>query len=89
MGPRPVKLRDETDQITDLVNKIWNQYDTDRSGFLDKQETLNLLDDVVSAQGKKQTSMEEFVRFFDEFDVNGDGVISKRECAVFIKQLLA
>jgi hypothetical protein len=42
---------DETDLIESLVNKIWNKYDADKSGSLDKIETANFLNEILTIQG--------------------------------------
>lgn len=67
----------EIDQsyILAQVNKIWDKYDVDYSGVLDKIESANFLNEILRAQGKGPPTMEEFNRFFAEFDINHDGVI--------------
>jgi hypothetical protein len=74
--------------IRDLVEKLWDNYDTDGSGVLDKIETANFLNEILSAQGQGPPSMEQFKHFFQEFDTNKDGVIQKGEMASFIKRFL-
>lgn len=61
--------------ILSQVNKIWDKYDIDYSGVLDKIESANFLNEILRAQGKGPPTMEEFNRFFAEFDINHDGVI--------------
>ena len=67
----------EIDQsyILGQVNRIWDKYDVDFSGVLDKIESANFLNEILRAQGKGPPTMEEFNRFFAEFDLNHDGVI--------------
>ena len=58
-----------------MVNRIWKKYDTDRSGMLDKIETANFLNEILTTQNMGSPSMEQFNMFFSEFDINKDGVI--------------
>lgn len=37
--------------IRDLIEKLWDNYDTDGSGVLDKIETANFLNEILQAQG--------------------------------------
>ena len=71
-----------------MVLKIFAKYDKDRSGFLDKPEVLKLLDEILINQGRPKTTWNQFVKFFDEFDDNGDGVISKNECYNFVNRFI-
>jgi hypothetical protein len=49
--PEPVKPKPqppkEVDIIVEITMKIFAKYDKDRSGFLDKGETLKLLDEIL------------------------------------------
>ena len=74
--------------MEELVYKIFAKYDKDRSGFLDKPEVLKLLDEILIQQGRQKTTWEQFKRFFNEFDDNSDGVISKGECYNFVNSFL-
>lgn len=71
-----------------MVHKIFAKYDVDRSGYLEKNEVLKLLDEILISQGRPQTSQSQFNRFFAEFDANGDGVISKGECYNFVNSFI-
>ena len=68
--------------------KIFAKYDKDRSGFLDKGETLKLLDEILLSQGRPKCTIRQFNNFFADFDDNGDGVISRGECANFVREFL-
>jgi len=50
---------------------------------------LKLLDEILKNQGRPPTSWAQFKKFFDEYDDNGDGVISRKECAGFIRGFIA
>lgn len=74
------------DQISKIVNELFEKYDTDRSGFLDRFETRNLVNEVLVDQGKLRSSYSAFNSFFEEFDLNGDGKLSRREMANFVRK---
>ena len=76
------------DLIINAVNKIWKDFDTDRSGKLNKRESLKFINAFLAAQGKPTATNIEFNRFFKDFDTNGDGFISKPEMARFVKLFL-
>ncbi|XP_064625058.1 neurocalcin homolog isoform X2 [Lineus longissimus] len=56
-------------------------YDKDGSGYIDKEETLDILLSVQEMQGKTNKKAAEKVvkRVFNKFDVDKDGKLSKKE----------
>ena len=49
---RFVKLfKPEDDEVVKIVNRIWYKYDTDRSGALNRKETLRFVDDYLAHRG--------------------------------------
>lgn len=74
--------------IGKIVQQVWFQYDVDRSGYLDKRETLRFLNDILAQQGRQQATLSMFNRFYAEFDLNGDGRISKTEMARFLRKFM-
>ena len=66
----------EYDEVDEMVAKIFLKYDKNKSGNLSRSETLKLLNDYLGGQGKRPASYSLFNRFFNEFDENGDGVLS-------------
>ena len=84
-GNMPLLQQNEDRVIAELVQKAWYKYDRDRSGFLDKRETLRFLDDFLAQRGLPPCSTQQFNTFFAEFDINCDEVISKSEMARFFK----
>ena len=76
------------DFIREMVETIFAKYDTNNNRYLQKNEVLKLLDEILTNQGMPQTSIDQFNDFFAEFDTNGDGLISKRECTRFVKKFL-
>ena len=79
---------EQKNYIRDQVNKIWDKYDLDQSGVLDKIESANFLNEILIAQNMGPPTMEMFNRFFAEFDINNDGVIQRSEMARFIKRFI-
>ena len=79
----------DLDLVIELyIESIWEEYDDDNSGELDKQETRRFLEDLFSATGESlDFSAEEFESFFNEFDENGDGTIHKTEMREFLKSV--
>lgn len=74
--------------IGKIVQQVWFQYDVDRSGYLDKRETLRFLNDILAQHGRQQATLSMFNRFYAEFDLNGDGRISKTEMARFLRKFM-
>ena len=76
--------------IKKCVDDIWNEYDKDGSGALDKEETKlfvkKTLCDMSGVDGD-DFSNEDFEACFKEFDKDGNGTIEKDEMAVFIKKV--
>lgn len=51
-------------------------------------ETYGFLKNFLSSQGNSAPTFSQFSRFFDDFDYNQDGQISKSEMAVFFRKFL-
>jgi hypothetical protein len=54
--------RDE--EIQDVVNTIWVKFDKDKSGQLNRRETLRFLNEFLSNQGRPPTTNIQFNHFF-------------------------
>ena len=72
------------------INKIWGQFDTDRSGELDRKEAKAFLqyamDDLMKNKfGETQIGDDEFDTVFDIFDKDQSGTIDKKEMIGFIR----
>ena len=80
-------LKEDKDRmIEDVVKNLFLKFDVDRSGFLEKRETLKLLDEILGQKGMPPTSLPQFNRFYAEFDLNGDGLISMVEMSKFVRK---
>lgn len=53
--PKTVK-----DEIAEHVNEIWDEFDTDRSGKLNKKETLRFVNTLFQAKGYPIASLSLF-----------------------------
>ena len=68
---------------------MWNEYDADQNGYLDKGEAQPFLDEVagvIDAQRAKNYNKLQFDEMFDSFDEDQNGFLSKAEMAIFIKK---
>ena len=76
--------------ISQCVEDIWKEYDTDKNGTLDKEEARSLINKTLTAmegEGKTDYTEEDFAACFAEFDKDKSGTIDKGEMAAFIKKI--
>ena len=74
--------------IAHCVQDIWNEYDDDNSGSLDKEETREFIKSTLCDMGDgKGMNNEEFEQCFAEFDEDGSGTIEKNEMIAFIRKI--
>ena len=75
--------------IAKCVEDIWNEYDKDGNGHLDKEEAKSFVKKtlVEAAGGEGDFTDEDFDACFAEFDKDKSGTIEKEEMAVFIKKV--
>ena len=79
----------EEQAIQGVIDQIWDTYDVDKSGALDKDETKKFVQDTLGNLGSgDEFSNEAFDEVFSTFDKDNSGTIEKDEMVVFIKQLL-
>jgi len=72
-----------------MTKKLFEKYDTDRSGQLDREEMKIILDVSFKGMGiDKDHTKEEIDDFFKRTDSNGDGVISLHEYLDVIRSSL-
>ena len=75
--------------IAQCVDEIWDVFDDDNSGFLDKDETKRFVESTMKDMNDEnyELSDEDFEQTFNYFDVDGDGVIVRSEMIKFIKKV--
>ena len=79
----------EEQAIQGVIDQIWDTYDVDKSGALDKEETKKFVQDTLGNLGSgDEFSQEAFDEVFATFDKDNSGTVEKNEMVVFIKQLL-
>ena len=75
--------------IAEVVESIWEIYDVDKSGDLDKEETRKFCNDTMGEKDEsgntKGISDEDFDEIFEKFDEDGSGTVDKDEMVAFIK----
>ncbi|EQC28756.1 hypothetical protein SDRG_13440 [Saprolegnia diclina VS20] len=76
--------------IDQCVDTIWSAYDRDDSGYLDKIETRKFVNTLI-AEYEKDGDVVPPVNFeecFTAFDVDGNGLLSRKEMRIFVEQLM-
>ena len=66
---------------------IFDKYDDDGSGDLDKDETKKFVLDVQKKVGGK-FDQDAFDALFEKADINGEGTIDRTEMVSFVKSIL-
>ena len=76
--------------IRAIIDQIWEKYDDDNSGELDKDETREFVQDIIGNMDDEQSVFtdEQFDSIFEIFDEDGSGTIDKDEMTNFIEELL-
>lgn len=56
-------------EIHDIVVQLWEKYDTDESGMVDKIEAKNFVNEALGLQGKADDlNVHQFNYYFDQVD---------------------
>ncbi|XP_066286068.1 parvalbumin alpha-like [Branchiostoma lanceolatum] len=73
-------LLEGEEDMKKAINGAFEELDTDGSGFLEKDELFEALNEVLGADDdEKALSEKQFDKFFDKVDKDGDGKVSKQE----------
>ena len=72
------------------IDVMWNHYDFDNNGYLDREEARGFVDQVSKCIGKERSknyNPDHFDYLFDKFDENQDEYLTKSEMAVYVKKV--
>ena len=76
------------DNLDDLTLQLFEKHDTNWNGYLERDETLRLINELCSIKNQPLPTMPEFNRLFSRIDLNQNGLISKFEMKNFVKQFI-
>lgn len=66
---------------------MWDTYDVDRSGALDREETKNFVRYTLLDMGADESFDDvAFEHVFNHFDKDGSGTVDKEEMLAFVKR---
>lgn len=75
--------------ICNCVEDIWDDFDDDGNGYLDKQETLAFVKRQLIEMGESgDFSLLDFEACFKQHKDNDDGLVTKHEMITFIKKVV-
>lgn len=74
--------------IEDIVRKAFEIYDTDKSGYLERDEIKKLLDDACGELGADEITDDQLEQVIKTVDENGDGKFSFDELNKIIGPIL-
>ena len=76
--------------IQTVIEHIWEEYDEDKSGSLDFEETKFFLQDGLGFLGLEDYKLDEemFRNIFNQYDEDQSGTIDKDEMAILIKSMM-
>ena len=79
---------DYEEALMSTVNEIWEKWDKDSNGTLDKTEMRGFVEATIAASGiNKVVTDEEFNQIFAQFDIDESNTIERDEMAVFVKRM--
>ena len=87
-GPLTGYLKNYKVSFSKDLDKVWDQYDGDKNGYLDKVESEKFIEEVAGAIDQDRAynyDKSKFKELFERFDDNKDWLLSKGEMAQFIK----
>ncbi|XP_019617407.1 PREDICTED: calcineurin subunit B-like [Branchiostoma belcheri] len=81
-------LMEGEDNMKKAVNQAFKKLDANESGFLEKDELFEALNDILgAADDEKGIGKKQFDKFFANLDKDGDGKVSKEEFAKRARRL--
>lgn len=73
--------------VNQSVNRIWDDYDTSRDGYLTLAESRDFIRDSFGNTSSRVFKDSDVDALFARIDTDGDGKINKGEMAEFLLQL--
>jgi len=64
------------DVVTEIIDQNWDNFDTDKDGDLDEEESFKFIESLVP---KDTLDREGYHAVFKKYDADGDGALSKAE----------
>ena len=84
-GSRPAAAgKISEDELRTAIDRIYEEYDKDKNGSLNKQEVLNLLNNSLGRTNMTEKDVKEFM---SKVDSDGSNSIEKNELFRIYKQL--
>ena len=75
--------------VSNCVEDIWDDFDDDGNGYLDKQETLAFVKRQLIEMGEAgDFSLLDFEACFKQHKDNDDGLVTKHEMITFIRKVV-
>ncbi|CAK4648966.1 hypothetical protein LEN26_021184 [Aphanomyces euteiches] len=76
--------------IDACIDEIWESFDQDKNGYLDRAETKKFIDAMLAKMEADGVDVDaaDFDECFDAYDKNHDDKLSRDEMRVFVEQLM-
>lgn len=71
-----------------MVESSFNKYDTDKSGYIEKSELMEVLKQMNKDLKRPEPTEKEVNAKLKELDINSDGKISKEEYEKLVKEMI-
>ena len=71
--------------IKDQIEAVWDVYDKDKNGYLDKKEVDQFLNDVFEGEKDSKDIIKQIKRLVDK---DGDNLLKKHELESVMKQFM-
>lgn len=74
--------------INEWIEDIWESFDRDGNGSIDKKEIRNFIDQTFKTAGiRLKYKEEDFEAFYRTIDLTEDGLVSRAEMRNFLERL--